>query len=307
MKLNQKLVKQLRNGEISAENDGTLGQLQEVFKAAFPNSVIPTGSFRYYSWSEINTNAWRAYSFKDKGKPTFKISDFYQPELFTGWAKDDNHPKWMVYFKDDIALFGFNDGDDYSWVTGAHTYIYNYSKSKENRPATNEEIETTLTKEAKRRGYKGGDTIKGIHGTSHIRHEIISFTYDPEDDRLLTNEGCIVYEKGQWAEIVEKPQPKKSTSLNYLIDGVEYSFNYQELKARYEDISQYSDEQFMEELPKIAHLACIISTLKGLGIQATIGDKGIIHEIIHLMTEPNEPTNDLSEIREKFNCLIKLV
>lgn len=30
MKLNQKLIKQLRNGEIAVENNGTLEQLREV-------------------------------------------------------------------------------------------------------------------------------------------------------------------------------------------------------------------------------------------------------------------------------------
>lgn len=63
----------------------------------------------------------------------------------------------------------------------------------------------------------------------------------------------------------------------------------------------------MDNLHEIAHLACIISYFKGLSNNATIGDKGIIHELIHLMTEPNEPTNDLQEIRGKFNQLIQLV
>lgn len=309
MKLNKAFIKQLRNGEIAAENNGTLEQLREVLKEAFPKYHSPRGCFIFYSMDVVYTGEWVG---NDKTTlPVKKISDFYEPELFTGWAKYDIYPKWMVYFKDDIALFGFNDGDDYSWMTGDRTYTYKYSEFEENRPATNEEIEKHLIQEAKRRGYKGGGTIKGIDGTTHSRPGNIWFRYHPEDDRLLTNVGCIVYEGGQWAEIVGQPEPqpkqKKSTSIHYLVDGMEYSFNYQELKAGYEDICQYSDEQFMEELPEIAHLACIISFFKGLGSSATIGYKGIVHELLHLMTEPDESTNNLQEVRRSFNEKIKLV
>lgn len=209
----------------------------------------------------------------------------------------------MFYFKDDVANFGFDTSG--VWQGGGN-YEDNYSEDEIIRPATNEEILKHLTEEAYRRGYKGGDTIKGFHRTTHKRPEISSFRYRPEDDRLLTDLRCIVYEKGQWAEIVEKPQPKKPTTINYLVDDMKYSFNYQELKEKYLEVVNYSDDQFMDNLPEIAHLACIISYFKGLGNNSTIGDKGIIHELIHLMTEPNEPTNDLQEIRESFNDKIKL-
>lgn len=182
MKLNQKLIQQLCNGEIAAENDGTLGQLTGVLKAAFPeDKTTVEGGSRFYFMNYVRTNEWDF--FHKTNLPVVSASDFYQAE----------------------------------------------------------------------------------------------------------------------------PQPNNSTSINYLVDGMEYSFNYQELKSRYEDISQYSDEEFMQNLPQIAHLACVVSTLKGLGTQATIGDKGIIHELIHLMTDPEEPTNDLQEIRESFNKLIQLV
>lgn len=307
MKLNKKLIQQLRNGEIAVENSGNVEQLREVLKAAFPEyDELPFGYSKYYSRSAINTDAWTVLSLHHKSKPAFKISDFYRPELFTGWAKDDSYPGWMMYFKNDKANFGF---DSFGIWVGEYNYECNYSEHQTIRPATHEEIEKHLIQEAKRRGYKGGNTIKGIHGTTHSIPGNILFRYDPENDRLLTVVGCIVYEDGQWAEIVEKPkpQPKKSTAINYLVDGMEYSFNYQDLKSKYQAVVNYSDEQFMDNLPEIAHLACIISYFKGLGTQATISDKGIIHELIHLMTDPEEPTNDLAEIREKFNRLIKLV
>lgn len=296
MKLNQKLIQQLRNGEISAENNGTVEQLTGVLNAAFPKYSYPDGVFRFYFMDVRFPHEWDCS--EKTNLPIVKVSDFYEPELFTGWAKDDRWPNWMGYFKDDIPKLGFCSYGEWKKQLRARKY----SQDRGNRPATHEEIEKALTKEAKGRGYKGGDTIKGIHGTSHWGSEISSFYYDAESDSLVTDMECVVYEKGQWAEIIEKPKP-----LHYLVDGVEYSFNYQDLKARYEDISQYSDEQFMEELPEIAHLACVVSYFKGLGSNATIGDKGIIHELLHLMTSPDEPTNNLQEIRKSFNDKIKLV
>lgn len=184
MKLNQKLIQQLRNGEIAAENNGTLEQLREVLKAAFPkDETTVEGNHRFYFMKHVHTNEWLC--FDEINLPIISVADFYQPE--------------------------------------------------------------------------------------------------------------------------PKPQPKKSNPIHYLVDGVEYSFNYQDLKSRYEDICQYSDEQFMEELPQIAHLACIVAYFKGLGSSATIGDKGIVHELIHLMTSPEEHTNNLQEIRKSFNDKIKLV
>lgn len=181
MKLNQELITKLRNGEIAAENNGTLEQLREVIREAFPKNQTPMGRFRYYF---LDTDYIDECDYGDlTNLPIKSISDFYQPEQ----------------------------------------------------------------------------------------------------------------------------RPSQGNPIHYLIDGVEYSFNYQELKFRYEDICQYSDEQFMEELPEIAHLACIVSYLKGLGAQATIGDKGIVHELLHLMTEPDEPTNSLQEVRKSFNDKIKLV
>src|SRR5699024_3007402 len=131
----------------------------------------------------------------------------------------------------------------------------------------------------------------------------------PEHDRLLTDERCVVYEAGQWAEIVEQPSQVKreSNPIHYTVEGTTYSLDYQDLKKRYQAVVNYSDEVFMDNLPEIAHLACIISYFKGLGNNATIGDKGIIHELIHLMTDKYEPTNDLQEIRKSFNDKIKLV
>lgn len=94
--------------------------------------------------------------------------------------------------------------------------------------------------------------------------------------------------------------------MRYLINGIEYLFDYSHVKSLYERYSTCTDDEFMDNLPNIAHLACFVCYLKGFGNDSTISDKGIIHELIHLMTEPKEPTNKLQEVRQSFNEKIKL-
>ena len=313
MKLNKEFIKQLRNGEIAAENNGTLEQLTEVLKAAFlEDTLVPDGYCKYYWKHRYSIYDWGAGN--STTLPTISVSDFYQPELFTGWAKDDEHPKWMIYFKNDVAKFGFNVFGE--WCDGVESAFCKYSEDLNILPATHKEIEQGLAEEAKRRGYEAGitcffreDMYRRFLGGGEIKYipnwangyGALSLGYD-----VIFRE-----DTGQWAEIIEQPsqvKPKDKTNpIHYTVEGTKYSFNYQELKAKYESVVNYSDEQFMGNLPEIAHLACIVSYFKGLGAQATISDKGIIHELIHLMTDPDEPTNDLQEIRESFNDKIKLV
>jgi len=82
--------------------------------------------------------------------------------------------------------------------------------------------------------------------------------------------------------------------------------SYRELKTRYEEVVNYTNLQFKENIIKIAHLACIISYFKELPSECTIGDEGIVHQLIHLMDIPDEPLISLQEIREQFNTLLKL-
>ena len=309
MKLNQEFIRKLRNGEIAVENNGTREQLIEVIKVAFPEyGELPTGGCQYYERSAINTDAWTAFSFKDEGKPTVKISDFYQPELFTGWAKDDSVPRWMSYFKDGLDKYGFDDLGN--WFECSRNQ-YEYSNDKNNRPATHKEIEKALIKEAKRRGYKKGN-YKCLELPRYTHDVADVFYYNEEKNKLHHGEEGVatnvVFKDGQWAEIIEQPSQVKTkrNPIKYLVDGTEYSLDYQDLKLTYDGIVSLNDEDFMQLLPQIAHLACIVSYFKGLGVQATISDKGIVHELIHLMVDPNEPTNDLQEIRKSFNEKIKL-
>lgn len=94
--------------------------------------------------------------------------------------------------------------------------------------------------------------------------------------------------------------------MEYLVDGVKYELSYQKLRQEYEEFIRMSDQEFMSKLVEAAELACVIGMLKEKTIDDIIGDKGIVHELLHLMRIPEEPTVNLKEIRELFKTQLKL-
>ena len=88
-------------------------------------------------------------------------------------------------------------------------------------------------------------------------------------------------------------------------NGSQYTIHYRELRSRYARFCEMSDDDFIKALPEAAHLACIIGWFKELDADMTIGDTGIIHELIHLIT--GAETQGLPIIREMFREYLKLV
>lgn len=95
-------------------------------------------------------------------------------------------------------------------------------------------------------------------------------------------------------------------SLDYNLDGSLYNFSYSELKESFAKYSNMSDSEFMENLPEIIHFACYVAWIKEIGMNAALSDKGIVHELVHLLAIPDEPLVDLEEIRNSFNTLLRL-
>ena len=67
-----------------------------------------------------------------------------------------------------------------------------------------------------------------------------------------------------------------------------------------------TDEEFLNNLPSAAHLACFIGWMKELSLNELVGDQGIVHELIHLMDNTRE-IRELPKIRKQFESLLKLV
>jgi len=80
MKLNKEFIKQLRNGEIAAENNGTLEQLREVIEEAFPGGILtPDGTSTYYKIHRYFIDKWLGVC--STNLPTKPISEFYEAEI----------------------------------------------------------------------------------------------------------------------------------------------------------------------------------------------------------------------------------
>jgi hypothetical protein len=93
--------------------------------------------------------------------------------------------------------------------------------------------------------------------------------------------------------------------MDYLVGDNRYSFNYQELKSDYVEYSLMSDTDFLKRLPQILHFACMVAYLKNLQSEATVGDEGIIHQLVHVLT--GTANHSLSEIRQQFSSICELV
>ena len=68
-----------------------------------------------------------------------------------------------------------------------------------------------------------------------------------------------------------------------------------------------SDQEFMDNLPKAIHLACIICYFKEIPAKYCLSDIGIVHELAHLLHIPDKNVEPLSEIRKLFESDLKLV
>lgn len=66
-----------------------------------------------------------------------------------------------------------------------------------------------------------------------------------------------------------------------------------------------SDADFLKNLADALHLACVICFLKEIPTYVCLSDKGIIHELVHLLKE-NGTTTEIEEIRDLFKLTLCL-
>ena len=125
-------------------------------------------------------------------------------EPFTGWAKDprpSNNQLWICYFENDEFKYGI----DYKgiWFKNEN-HTFKYSDMANIRPATQQEVETALINEAKKRF----DFTKELNWNfNNVHYRIsnpagISISYK---DGALHFGGGILFYNGTWATIIEQP------------------------------------------------------------------------------------------------------
>lgn len=149
-------------------------------------------------------------------KPALEIlcPEFFQEEKpkeeerRDGWYKDDDSPKYMCYFKNGKTQHGIDCNGE--WFDAG---TYDEELDHNDRPATPEEIQEALAKEADKKGFKEGVTINRdpLHDENKTGDCVLysnSTEYFKEEDRFRMGRRTI-YSKGKWATIV--PEKKKMT------------------------------------------------------------------------------------------------
>ena len=94
--------------------------------------------------------------------------------------------------------------------------------------------------------------------------------------------------------------------MQYLVNNKRYNLNYQELKDSYNEFISIPDDEFLDRITQVIHLACVICYLKETPNEYTLSDEGIIHQLVHLIDIPDEPMVDIKEIRDNFTEILKL-
>ena len=100
--MNEKLIKQLREGTIALKNDGTLEELDKVLQYAFHNDLYSSGKFHYYQASGFLNRQW--YPKLETNLPSHSVKEFLKP--------DNEYPKVMkVYNKPIETLKDFENAN----------------------------------------------------------------------------------------------------------------------------------------------------------------------------------------------------
>ena len=76
--MNEKLIKQLREGTIALKNDGTLDELNKVLKYAFPNEPSESKGIRKYYFATSNKYYWTLND--TTNLPSYSVKEFLKPE-----------------------------------------------------------------------------------------------------------------------------------------------------------------------------------------------------------------------------------
>jgi len=88
-----------------------------------------------------------------------------------------------------------------------------------------------------------------------------------------------------------------------------YSLSYKDLKESHQLACMETDENFLNELPKMIHLACVLCWFKEISTDICLCDDGVIHSLAHLMHLKDERIvnkDEVGRVRKIFEEQLKL-
>lgn len=94
--------------------------------------------------------------------------------------------------------------------------------------------------------------------------------------------------------------------MEYIVEGVKYHYSYRELKEQYIISCDYSDAEFIQKLPELLHLACFICFVKETPTYVCLSDRGIVHELAHMLHIPDHSKPHMKYLRKLFKEQLKL-
>lgn len=107
--------------------------------------------------------------------------------------------------------------------------------------------------------------------------------------------------------VVKYPGNDSNWIIEYETGGSKFSFDTYDACDIFCSLGE-SFHHFPElrrtTIPQMIHLACIVGYLTEADNTSTIGDKGVVHELIHLMVFEDEPLCDVNEIFDKWDRFV---
>ena len=110
----------------------------------------------------------------------------------------------LICFSNEPTLYGFGYTKEWTTCFNAKPILYGYRVCT---PATDKEVEEALIKEAKKRGFKKGDVIKGefhksFNGLMIDDYDMDSPSYIPNSNMFALG-NKVLFKKGKWETIIE--------------------------------------------------------------------------------------------------------
>lgn len=107
--------------------------------------------------------------------------------------------------------------------------------------------------------------------------------------------------------VVKFPGDDSNWIIEYETGGSNFSFDIRDAYGIYYSLVEsfhYCPSSRKTAIPQMIHLACIVGYLTGADNTSTIGDKGVVHGLIHLMVFEDEPICDVNEIFTKWDMFV---
>lgn len=177
------------------------------------------------------------------------------------WYKNSYNSLFNYQGSNDMGALGWGFLFGYDWSPHNPQDNSYWGKIKDCRPATKEEVQAALIKEAEKRGFKIGvpfERIRAVNSKGELGASFIgsikNLTYFPSEDKLLCADTFgIVYCKGQWAKIIREPE--------VTIAGYKVEYN--------KDLCRVGCQTFSRE-----DIGSLLGCMNAMNIESVIHTKG---------------------------------